>query len=220
MSDDESDGRSGGGSSVGGGFSPADSPEGGDSPVGRTSILSKKTASSGYTYWKREIPDAHLLPSSEPKRIASGESSDTGSNVRKAGPSPWNASGTTWEEKNCWVAVKERLTNVLTSATIHVGEGNDSIAITSVKECEGEATMCYVRGKGRLGYDFKIEATFAGTIHGAEVDGTIEAEEVVDHATAFAVRVTCGDVDTRSVAMRGFVSCLTSAMKKIEAELS
>jgi hypothetical protein len=108
----------------------------------------------GYTYWKREIADSHLLPSSEPKRIEHS-SSEESLNAASSGQSllsRWN-SGTTYEEKN----VTERATRILGEilSKIPSVDNYDFELKSESKFYKGEVHAHAVRGKPRIGYEFE-----------------------------------------------------------------
>jgi len=109
---------------------------------------------TGYTYWKREIADSHLLPSSEPKRIEHS-SSEESLNATSSGQSllsRWN-SGTTYEEKN----VTERATRILGEilSKIPSVDNYDFELKSDTKFYKGEVHAHAVRGKPRIGYEFE-----------------------------------------------------------------
>jgi len=174
-----------------------------------------KKGGHGYTYWKRNIPDAHLLPSCEPQKISPPEVS---AYEYKRGPSLWNSSGATWEERDCWRTVKESLNRYLTDLTFY-SAGDDFLRIASIKECTGEATLCYVRRRGRLGFDINMSANFTGIVNGIAVEGDLDACDITDHDPSFAVTVVCADIGMCELAKKSFTDVVMSTLKKVESDL-
>ena len=123
-----------------------------DSEPLETTASKKNT---GYTYWKRDIADSHLLPSSEPKRIehSSSEESLQATSSGQSLLSRWN-SGTTYEEKN----ITDRATRILADilASIPKVEGYSfEVSKSPSKFYKGEVHAHAVRGKPRIGYEFE-----------------------------------------------------------------
>jgi hypothetical protein len=112
-----------------------------------------KRKSGGYTYWKRDIPDAHLLPSSEPQKLghsASEESLGTSRTSSVGLVSAWNA-GTTYEEKDITQRAKKLLEDMVCERDLDASD-------VELKTCTGEFHAVHVRGKVRIGYEIhKLE---------------------------------------------------------------
>lgn len=119
--------------------------------LARMSEASGETKNTGYAYWKRDIPDAHVLPSSVPKRIehSSSEESLGASNRTSSGglKSAWNA-GTTYEEKNITDRAKKLLSEIIAERKL---EG----AVLEVSEIKGDIHAHCVRGKVKIGYEIE-----------------------------------------------------------------
>lgn len=137
--------------------------------------MSEEKSSSGYTYWKREIPDSHVLPSCEPKRIEQS-SSEEDVNLRSLSTgslaSKWNA-GTTYEEKDITARAKRVLADLISSATLKghaVTLGSDESVFS-----KGEVHAHIVRGKAKIGYEIEtLELCVAtvGTLTIQDLDST------------------------------------------------
>ena len=132
---------------------------------------SPENKKSGYTYWKRNIADAHVLPSCAPKKIehsSSEESLSTANRTSSGGlKSAWNA-GTTYEEKNITDRAK-RLLEELVAAT---GLDNETFTVKKVK---GEIHAHCVRGKVKIGYEIetlKLSGGEGKTISVEDLDST------------------------------------------------
>jgi hypothetical protein len=114
----------------------------------------REKKNTGYTYWKREIADSHLLPSSEPRRIehSSSEESLKATSSGQSLVSRWN-SGTTYEEKN----VTDRAYRILADILSQLPMIEDyEFDIKSPSKCfKGEVHAHAVRGKPRIGYEFE-----------------------------------------------------------------
>lgn len=105
---------------------------------------------TGYTYWKREIPDAHLLPSSAPQKIPHSSSEESLLKANRTSSSglvsAWNA-GTTYEEKNITEKAKSVVTDILLSKSFV--ESNRF----EIGNWKGEVHAHHVRGKVKIGYE-------------------------------------------------------------------
>jgi hypothetical protein len=127
---------------------------------------SSEKKNTGYTYWKREIPDSHILPSSAPRRIehsSSEESLDAANRTSSGGlVSAWNA-GTTYEEKNITDRAQKTLNQVL-------GQRMISGLSFRIKEMKGEVHAHCVRGKVKIGYEIQSLALISEDEKIVEVD--------------------------------------------------
>lgn len=144
------------------------------------SCASLSDPSLKYTYWKREIPDAHLLPSSQPQRIESATATATPS--VSAGMSVWNTLGT-WEERDVSSRVELRLKTLLRSETSRLTVAFDpaisnSLTFSNIRVNHCEATICYIRGKPKFGYDITVEADWELP----STRGFIKINEITDHS--------------------------------------
>ena len=109
---------------------------------------STQKKSAGYTYWKRDIPDAHLLPSSTPQPLAHSASEESIGNTRTSSAglvSAWNQ-GTTYEERD----VTARAKSLLSQLVEEIGETGSLFQFDSM---DGEIHAIHVRGKVRIGYE-------------------------------------------------------------------
>ena len=131
---------------------------------------------AGYTYWKRNIDDAHVLPSCEPREIPHSSSEESLGNRTSSLASKWN-SGTTYEEKD----ITERAKNVLISLI------SESRYMDQKYECEkgfstGEVHAHIVRGKAKIGYEIEsleIKVVGKGIIEIEDLDSTDPAGFIV-----------------------------------------
>ena len=125
---------------------------------------------TGYTYWKREIPDAHLLPSAEPQKIHHSESEESIANTRTSSGglvSAWNQ-GTTYEERDITQRAKKILGDLVCEGDI---DGND----LELKTLTGEIHAIHVRGKVRIGYEIhklKLSTSKDTSIEIDDIDST------------------------------------------------
>ncbi len=129
----------------------------------------EKANSSGYTYWKRAIPDSHVLPSCEPKRIEqSGSEEDTTGSLA----SKWN-SGSTYEEKDITARAKRVLSDLI-SCTHLKGHAVVPGVETDIFS-KGEVHAHIVRGKAKIGYEIEelaLEVASVGTVTIQDLDST------------------------------------------------
>mmetsp|Transcript_86700 Transcript_86700/g.250398 ORF Transcript_86700/g.250398 Transcript_86700/m.250398 type:complete len:197 (+) Transcript_86700:118-708(+) len=136
-------------------------------------------AKSGYTYWKRDIGDAHVLPDSTPKKL-----DDEAAEQRiKAEPprassvgSSWNAAGT-WEEKDMSAAARAELERILSDESFVLLEGDGTKVVACKATVTGDSQAYNIRGRPRLGFEFKVKCSWKGTFEGEEVSGEFQIPE-------------------------------------------
>ena len=115
-----------------------------------------KPAESAHYAWAKDVASrraevAKLGVDHSPKPV-SGAQEAPQSTVALAGASPWNAAGT-WEERD----VSERAGVTLESTLLAFSRpvpGGLTLRVTRVHERAGSASVAFVRGKVRPGYDF------------------------------------------------------------------
>mmetsp|Transcript_59021 Transcript_59021/g.172786 ORF Transcript_59021/g.172786 Transcript_59021/m.172786 type:complete len:190 (+) Transcript_59021:63-632(+) len=132
---------------------------------------SDATHKHGYTYWKRDIDDAHVLPDNKPQKLeatAQVETSSTGSR--------WNAAGT-WEEKNVSAAAREELERILSEEWLLL-EGENTRVCSCKAVVTGESQAFNIRGRSRLGFEFQVKVSWKGSFEGEDVSGDFEIPEL------------------------------------------
>jgi tetratricopeptide (TPR) repeat protein len=172
----------------------------------------EETKKKGYCYFRNQpsTETAQLIGDISPKAISqhtpapaplpvvtdtTAAAVEPSTAARLATASSWNSAGT-WEEKDCSVFVKERLTEICNSVTVQVTLPGDSNAagsgeegqmetdrvvnarITSVDKCDGNAHIVLTRGKKRFIYEYNINLTFEVDYDGRAHSGTIAFAEV------------------------------------------
>merc|ERR1719215_1600676 len=100
--------------------------------MGDADLLTKAgEARKGYTYWKRDIDDAHLIPENKPQKIAA----DAAVAISAATPSTgsrWNTAGT-WEEKDMSAVSRPELERVLCDSSFSILDEADGNKICITK---------------------------------------------------------------------------------------
>eukprot|EP00742_Colponemidia_sp_Colp-10_P001384 GILJ01001488.1.p1 GENE.GILJ01001488.1~~GILJ01001488.1.p1 ORF type:complete len:204 (-),score=35.30 GILJ01001488.1:224-835(-) len=133
-----------------------------------------------YTYWDRkvkDVPAAHATIA--PVRLESQVEAKHDPNQGSA----WNTAGT-WEERNITSHMKRRLEETLVGLDVEFAHGD--LRTSELSKCDGEASVCFVRGKKRLGYEFQLKVKVDGTVIQADgetrVCGYVSLEDVSDHS--------------------------------------
>lgn len=153
---------------------------------------SKVEASSYYHF---ATTPHHVAEKYKPKKVdAAGGSASSSSaasaaasaSTSSSGASAWNT-GNTWEERDLskWAAtfLKQRLVGIRTT--------DHDIEISEVSTVTGDASILYVRGKKRCGFDLKVKAKWTGKIKGIDVNGEVEFPEVAESEEDYEYRVWC-----------------------------
>mmetsp|Transcript_98443 Transcript_98443/g.317372 ORF Transcript_98443/g.317372 Transcript_98443/m.317372 type:complete len:205 (+) Transcript_98443:79-693(+) len=138
-----------------------------------------KPKQQGYTYWKRDIDDAHVLPDNKPQRIDEQTAAQQAGTLEKKSSSvgsSWNVAGT-WEEKDMSAVSREALEQILSNDFLLLeGEGTRICACKA--SITGDAQAYHIRGRPRLGFEFKGKISWKGTFEGEEVSGDLELQEL------------------------------------------
>ena len=138
------------------------------------------------TYFNRELSEEakELIGDIAPKAIVTPEKTATDSTPPKSGGSVWNQAGT-FEERDTTAWCKDALKRLLLQAS--VGEEDAAakaagaeVSVTAVKDLEGDASMCVIRGSKRYIFDFSFtlewEAVFSQL--GKKVKGKLQYTDV------------------------------------------
>ena len=196
----------------------------------------KKTSDGRTTsYFTREQTDheKELIGSIAPKRLDDSSSSLPSPNLISdlggagGGPSAWNASGTTWEEKDttdwCTKALEQCLLDT-TSAHYSSTSSKTFIAVVKkVTDVKGDASVAIAGGKKRYIYDYHvdgIEYEISDADGGANVvaSGSIRLPEVHSANTSssneeelevevLAWKIAPEDEDTEASLVQDCVEC-------------
>mmetsp|Transcript_6015 Transcript_6015/g.11305 ORF Transcript_6015/g.11305 Transcript_6015/m.11305 type:complete len:188 (-) Transcript_6015:115-678(-) len=131
---------------------------------------------NGYTYWKREINDAHLLPDNKPQKIDAPPVVEADARTDSVGSS-WNVAGT-WEEKDMSVAARAELEKILSDESLVLFEGNGNRVCACKATVSGDSQAYHIRGRPRLGFEFKVKLSWKGTFDGENVSGDLDIQEL------------------------------------------
>ncbi|CEO98884.1 hypothetical protein PBRA_006999 [Plasmodiophora brassicae] len=132
------------------------------------------------------------------------------------GTSVWNR-GNTWEERDLTRWATDTIKELLSAVPIEAA-GEDSIQISSVDTPKCHASIVFVRGKKRHGFDLSVEVKWAGQLGGKKVNGKIEFSEVADDCDDddFPVSVSASENDKEHDCARMGVR---KALPKFQAKL-
>lgn len=152
-----------------------------------------KKKQSGYTYWKRDTPDAGILPDNTPVKIDSAVAAvaqQQAADLERRGIGRWNTAGT-WEEKDVSASARNQLQEILCPT----GEGAapfclvGGVSVTSAN-VTGECQIYVVRGRPRLGYELKLNLKWKGEFDGSPVTGSMEIPALEsDDADGFELKL-------------------------------
>mmetsp|Transcript_40705 Transcript_40705/g.64021 ORF Transcript_40705/g.64021 Transcript_40705/m.64021 type:complete len:191 (+) Transcript_40705:53-625(+) len=154
----------------------------------------------GYTYWKRDIDDAHLLPDNRPQKLDEGGATAAQDAPKDAVGSSWNSAGT-WEEKDMSVTARAELEKILTDESFSLidADGNKVRGVTAT--VTGDSQAYHIRGRSRLGYEFKVKLTWKGSFDGKEVSGELDIQDLdSSDLDGFDIRPKPKNADSKSAA--------------------
>mmetsp|Transcript_23970 Transcript_23970/g.44032 ORF Transcript_23970/g.44032 Transcript_23970/m.44032 type:complete len:193 (+) Transcript_23970:90-668(+) len=136
-----------------------------------------ETKKSGYTYWKRDIQDAHVLPDNKPQPVDGNAPGDLPSKAPSG--SKWNSAGT-YEEKDVSTKACKLFEEILCEdCIILLGQADGQTKLqASSATVTGNAQNLHVRGTPRLGFEFKINLSWKGTFEGEEVKGELTIDDL------------------------------------------
>mmetsp|Transcript_29761 Transcript_29761/g.68530 ORF Transcript_29761/g.68530 Transcript_29761/m.68530 type:complete len:196 (-) Transcript_29761:73-660(-) len=176
---------------------------------------------SGYTYWKRDIQDAHVLPDNKPQPVDGKESSDAP--ARAPSGSKWNSAGT-YEEKDVSTKACKLFEEILCEDCLILlgqAEGQTKLQASSAT-VTGTAQNLNVRGTPRLGFEFKITLTWKGSFEGEEVKGELTIDDLDSSMMDdFEIRPkTSGSTDNSKKAAEAMKKGARAAIKAAADDLS
>mmetsp|Transcript_105707 Transcript_105707/g.295987 ORF Transcript_105707/g.295987 Transcript_105707/m.295987 type:complete len:197 (+) Transcript_105707:71-661(+) len=181
------------------------------------------TSKSGYTYWKRDIGDAHVLPDSTPKKL---DDDDAVQRLKEDPPrvssvgSSWNAAGT-WEEKDMSVAARAELERILSDESLALLEGANTKVVACKATVTGDSQAYNIRGRPRLGFEFKVKCSWKGTFEGEEVSGEFQIPEFdSSDLDGFEIRPSGKSSDASGKAAEALRKGARPAMKRAAETLS
>ena len=168
----------------------------------------KKTSDGRTTsYFTREQTEREkeLIGSIAPRRIDESSSSDPaasdpsgGGTGGSSGPSAWNASGTTWEEKDATEWCTRTLERCLLDAppSVHRSESSGTTYVASVKgvsDVKGDASVAMSGGRKRYIYDYHATVEYEISVEGGGgvvvASGSLRLPEVHSANTSSAGNV-------------------------------
>ncbi|CAE7683471.1 unnamed protein product [Symbiodinium sp. CCMP2456] len=133
---------------------------------------------SGYTYWKREIDDAHVLPDNRPQKIDGDQPAQVALPKADSVSSSWNSAGT-WEEKDMGVAARTELEKILGDESFFLLQLDDKNKVQATKvTVTGDSSAYHIRGRPRLGFEFTVKLSWKGFFEGEEVVGELEVQDL------------------------------------------
>ncbi|OLQ14235.1 hypothetical protein AK812_SmicGene1645 [Symbiodinium microadriaticum] len=133
---------------------------------------------SGYTYWKREIDDAHVLPDNRPQKIDGDQPAQVALPKADSVSSSWNSAGT-WEEKDMGVAARTELEKILGDENSFLLQLDDKNKVQATKvTVTGDSSAYHIRGRPRLGFEFTVKLSWKGFFDGEEVLGELEVQDL------------------------------------------
>mmetsp|Transcript_93222 Transcript_93222/g.246429 ORF Transcript_93222/g.246429 Transcript_93222/m.246429 type:complete len:206 (+) Transcript_93222:71-688(+) len=134
---------------------------------------------SGYTYWKRDCPDAAVLADHSPKPIAKDDQALKAEHQQnKAVGSSWNAAGT-WEEKEMGPISRPELESILCEDGFPLLEADGGTRICGTSATvTGESQAYNICGRPRLGFEFEVKVQWKGTFEGEDVEGKMEIKDL------------------------------------------
>nr|ABV22353.1 conserved hypothetical protein [Noctiluca scintillans] len=155
-------------------------------------IGAPKPKNTGYTYWKRDAADAHILPDHTPKRVESDGvqivSEEGAARLpEKTLVSKWNSAGT-WEQKNVSSTATPLLQQILCEEAFVLLEGEGHRIAATSATVTGESDVFYVNSKLRLGFELAVKLKWSGTFDGEEVSGDLEVPDLDSSMDSFDVK--------------------------------
>eukprot|EP00469_Lotharella_globosa_P007470 CAMPEP_0167784018 /NCGR_PEP_ID=MMETSP0111_2-20121227/7398_1 /TAXON_ID=91324 /ORGANISM="Lotharella globosa, Strain CCCM811" /LENGTH=194 /DNA_ID=CAMNT_0007675031 /DNA_START=85 /DNA_END=669 /DNA_ORIENTATION=+ len=132
----------------------------------------KSKADSTYYYFKST--PAHIAKNYVPKKIdpnAAMPTQTARAPVEQNTGSTWNKIGT-WEEKDYSKWAQDRLKALLVETECPAFSSGE-LKIAEVTKAEGDATILFLRGKKRIGFEMHLKAKWKGKVNGKDVSGHV-----------------------------------------------
>eukprot|EP00440_Ansanella_granifera_P018742 gb/GFBE01020360.1/.p1 GENE.gb/GFBE01020360.1/~~gb/GFBE01020360.1/.p1 ORF type:complete len:189 (+),score=55.39 gb/GFBE01020360.1/:1-567(+) len=131
----------------------------------------------GYTYWKRDIDDGHVLPDNRPVKMDAGAAAQAELPKTDSVGSSWNSAGT-WEEKDMSVPARAELEKILNDESFALLETESGRVNGCKASVTGDSQAYHIRGRPRLGFEFKVKLSWKGKFDGEEVSGELEVQDL------------------------------------------
>ncbi|CAK9083764.1 Aha1_N domain-containing protein, partial [Durusdinium trenchii] len=120
--------------------------------------------------------------------------------VKDSVGSSWNSAGT-WEEKDMSVPARAELEKILTDESFALlDEGGNKVQGFNAT-VTGDSQAYHIRGRSRLGYEFKVKLSWKGSFGGKEVSGELDIQDLdSSDLDGFDVRPKPKNADSKSAA--------------------
>mmetsp|Transcript_498 Transcript_498/g.550 ORF Transcript_498/g.550 Transcript_498/m.550 type:complete len:199 (+) Transcript_498:114-710(+) len=181
-----------------------------------TETKDKSKADSTYYYFKST--PAHIAKNYVPQKIDSNgvmpEQTPRLPVVENTQGSAWNRMGT-WEEKDYSKWARDRLKELLLEMECPVFSTGE-LKISDVVTAEGDATILYLRGKKRLGFELNLKAKWKGKVNDKEVSGhiSIPSLDSDDWPDDIEIDFTAEKSDSPHLEARRYVKSMKSTVMK------
>merc|ERR1712146_792012 len=123
-----------------------------------------------------------------------------------------------WEEKDYSKWAQERLKVLLVETECPAFSAGD-LKITEVTKAEGDATILFLRGKKRIGFEMNLKAKWKAKCNGKSVSGHVEIPsfDSDDWPDEIEIDITAEKTDNDHRAAREYMkSVKSSVMKQLE----
>lgn len=170
--------------------------------VTKTSNESSSAVDKSNYYFFKSTP-AHLASMYKPQLISAGSDAPTSTTTSSSGPSAWNSSGTTWEEKGVSDWAKERLETLFVGIEPADGVAPGTVSITRATSVNGEASLVYTRGKKRCSFEFQVTLEWEGSLDDNKASGKVSLPDLdFTNMDDFEIEITANTNDPTHIKLR------------------
>eukprot|EP00933_Yihiella_yeosuensis_P044331 TRINITY_DN3942_c2_g6_i1.p1 TRINITY_DN3942_c2_g6~~TRINITY_DN3942_c2_g6_i1.p1 ORF type:complete len:187 (+),score=54.30 TRINITY_DN3942_c2_g6_i1:107-667(+) len=128
-----------------------------------------------HLYWRRPTDEGVVLPENKPQKIDPAAAPEA--SPASAVGSSWNSAGT-WEEKNMGSAAREELEKIFCEESFVLFSKDGAQVSCSKASVSGDCNAYHIRGRPRLGFEFKVKISWKGTFDGESVSGELEIQDL------------------------------------------
>mmetsp|Transcript_2284 Transcript_2284/g.4156 ORF Transcript_2284/g.4156 Transcript_2284/m.4156 type:complete len:195 (-) Transcript_2284:157-741(-) len=176
----------------------------------------------GYTYWKRDIDDAHILPDNRPQKMDASQAAAAAETAKADSvSSSWNSAGT-WEEKDMSSLAIEELQKIFCDKNFALMENGSADRVCAVAATvSGDCQAYHIRGRPRLGFELTVNLSWKGTFNGEEVTGDLSVQDLdSSDLDGFEIRSTTKGSEASKKAADALKKGARPAIKKAAELLS